>query len=73
MIDDDGNHRCAKCGGRNFTLKRTRRSKVMFGVGALATQKKKRCQDCGTYNTLGDPQPFSELRTASYDDDGYIA
>ena len=46
-IDAEGNHHCWKCGGTNFTEKRTLRSKAAVGVGALLTKKKLKCQDCG--------------------------
>lgn len=57
-VDENGDHRCANCGGKNFTLKRTRRSKVAVGVGTFATKKKKQCQDCGEYNKLGSAVPI---------------
>ncbi len=57
-IDAEGNHRCWKCGGMNFTEKRTLRSKAAVGVGALLTHKKLKCQDCGEYNDTGSAKPF---------------
>jgi hypothetical protein len=59
-IDSEGNHRCWKCGGKNFTEKRTARSKMAVGVGALMTHKKLKCQDCGEYNDTGNAKPFVE-------------
>ncbi|WLP90260.1 hypothetical protein [Gordonia sp. NB41Y] len=71
QIDDAGNLRCSHCGGRNFSEKRTRRSKVI-GVSAgvatvgiagaaapLVAKKKLYCQACGTYNKMGNAQPYS--------------
>jgi ribosomal protein L40E len=58
-VDEDGNQRCWNCGGKNFTLKRTFRSKVLFGVGALLTHKKLKCQLCGEYNQTGAAEPFT--------------
>jgi hypothetical protein len=58
-IDPEGNQRCWNCGGQNcFTLKRTFRSKVLFGVGALLADKKLKCQLCGEYNQTGSAEPF---------------
>jgi hypothetical protein len=57
-IDAEGNHHCWKCGGTNFTEKRTLRSKAAVGVGALLTKKKLKCQDCGEYNDTGSAKPF---------------
>jgi hypothetical protein len=57
-IDENGDFRCWKCGGKNFDEKRTLRSKAAFGVGALLTHKKLKCQSCGEYNQTGDAKPF---------------
>ena len=63
-VDDDGNLRCASCGGKNFHGRRTARAHVIgyvtVGIGALATQKKLRCQECGAYNKQGNAQPWRE-------------
>jgi hypothetical protein len=58
-IDAEGNHRCWKCGSKNFDEKRTFRSKAFVGVGALMTHKKLKCQDCGEYNDTGHAKPFT--------------
>jgi len=59
-VDSEGNQRCWNCGGKNsFTLKRTFRSKLLFGVGALLTNKKLKCQMCGEYNQTGNAEPFT--------------
>ncbi|MCH5645167.1 hypothetical protein [Gordonia sp. ABSL49_1] len=70
QLDSDGNFRCWNCGGKNFSEKRTRRSKVI-GVGAgvaltplaaagiLAAKKRLYCQGCGEYNKMGDAQPYT--------------
>jgi hypothetical protein len=68
-IDDEGNQRCWNCGGKNFTEKRTLRSKVAVGtatvltggvalVGLAAVHKKLKCQNCGEYNQTGDAKPY---------------
>ena len=57
-IDADGEMRCWSCGAKGFTLKRTARSKVLVGVGALATKKKLKCQSCGEYNDVGSAKPY---------------
>ena len=57
-IDADGTPRCWNCGAKGFTEKRTFRSKVMVGVGALITKKKMKCQRCGEYNDTGNGQPY---------------
>lgn len=49
-FDDDGAMRCFHCGSRSFKMKRTARSKLIFGVGALVTKKKAKCLQCGRYN-----------------------
>jgi hypothetical protein len=59
-VDQEGNQRCWNCGGKNcFTLKRTFRSKLLLGVGALLTDKKLKCQMCGEYNLTGNAEPFT--------------
>ena len=69
-IDKDGNLRCASCGGKNFHGRRTARAHVIgyvtVGVGALATQKKLRCQACGAYNKQGNAQPWREPGEAKF-------
>ena len=69
--DEDGNLRCAGCGGKNFHGRRTARAHVIgyttVGIGALATQKKLRCQECGTYNKQGNAKPWRDVRV---DDNG---
>lgn len=44
-MGDNSELRCWNCGGKNFTEKRTARSKVTVGVWALATKKKPKCPD----------------------------
>lgn len=39
--------------------KRTFRSKMLVGVGALLTKKKLKCQTCGEYNDTGSAKPFT--------------
>ncbi len=58
-IDDQGRRRCWNCGGTGFTEKRTTRSKLMVGVGALVTKKKLKCQSCGEYNDTGSSKPYT--------------
>lgn len=50
QFTDDGEMRCRKCGGTNFKMKRTFRSKLGFGVSSLLTKKKAKCLQCGKYN-----------------------
>lgn len=69
-VDADGNFRCWKCGGRNFSEKRTRRAKVIgltagvatFGVpgvvAPLVARKRLYCQGCSEYNKMGNAQPY---------------
>lgn len=61
-VDDDGNLRCWNCGGKNFLNKRTGRAHIIgyltATVGAFATKKKLKCQQCGEYNQVGDAKPF---------------
>ena len=49
---DDGEMRCWKCGSQSFKMKRTGRSKLGMGVGALMTKKKAKCLKCGKYNDV---------------------
>ena len=58
-IDSNGELRCWNCGSKGLLAKRTARSKVAFGVGALASNKKLKCQSCGEYNDTGTAQPFT--------------
>src|SRR4051794_16088470 len=58
-VDENGEFRCWKCGGKNFTLKRTFRSKVLVGVGALLTKKKLKCHTCGEFNDTGSAKPYT--------------
>lgn len=58
-IDGDGELRCWNCGGKGLLAKRTLRSKLAVGVGALLTKKKLKCQTCGEYNDTGNAQPFT--------------
>jgi DNA-directed RNA polymerase subunit RPC12/RpoP len=49
---DDGTLRCPKCGGTNFTAKRSTKAKILggvtVGVGALLAPKSRvRCVTCG--------------------------
>lgn len=40
---------CPKCGGTNFTVKRSGKAKVMLGVGAMLVKGSQvRCVSCGT-------------------------
>ncbi len=61
-VDREGDFRCWKCGGKNFLAKRTGRAHVLgyvtVGIGALATQKKLKCQGCGSYNQVGNAKPY---------------
>lgn len=65
-VDEDGNQRCWKCGGKNFTQKRTFRAKAIgvptVVVGALATKKKLQCQSFGEYNDVGNAKPWDGLK-----------
>ena len=58
-VDSDGELRCWNCGNRSLLAKRTFRSKVLVGVGALLTKKKLKCQTCGEYSDTGNAQPFT--------------
>lgn len=57
-IDQDGEPRCWNCGAKAMEAKRTFRSKVLVGVGALLTHKKLKCQRCGEYNDTGNGKPY---------------
>lgn len=51
--DDDGTLRCPKCGGQQFTAKRSKKGKIIgvatVGVGALLAPKSQvKCVTCGT-------------------------
>ena len=63
-VDSEGTFRCWNCGGKNFQAKRTGRAKVIgvaaVGIGALATQKKLKCRQCGKYNQVGNAKPYVE-------------
>lgn len=59
-VDTDGNLRCWKCGGKNFTEKRSFAAKAMVGIGALLTKKKLKCQTCGVYNRPGHAKPYKD-------------
>lgn len=63
QVDENGDLRCATCGGKHFQDRRTTRAHVIgwttVGIGALATRKKLRCKQCGAYNLQGNAQPFS--------------
>lgn len=58
-VDSDGELRCWNCGNKGLLAKRTLRSKMLVGVGALITKKKLKCQTCGEYNDTGNAQPFT--------------
>lgn len=58
-IDQTGELRCWNCGSKRFSEQRTLRSKVAFGVGALLTKKKLKCQVCDEYNDTGSAKPFT--------------
>lgn len=61
-VDADGNLRCWNCGSKNFLNKRTGRAHIIgyltVGIGALATTKKLKCQQCAEYNQTGNAQPY---------------
>lgn len=57
-MDTAGVLRCWKCGSAAFKSKRTLRSKMVVGVGALVTKKKLKCEACGEYNDTGNAQPY---------------
>lgn len=68
-FDPDGSPRCWNCGSRAFTNKRTTRSKVLVGVGALLTKKKLKCQRCGEYNDTGNGKPYDGPASRKYRDE----
>lgn len=57
-MDTAGVLRCWKCGSAAFKSKRTLRSKMAVGVGALVTKKKLKCEACGEYNDTGNAKPY---------------
>ena len=57
-VDGEGEFRCWNCGNKGLLAKRTFRSKVLVGVGALLTKKKLKCQTCGEFNDTGNAKPF---------------
>jgi hypothetical protein len=57
-IDTNGEFRCWRCGSKNLITKRTFRSKLLVGVGALLTKKKMKCQACGEYSDTGNAKPY---------------
>lgn len=65
-VDHDGELRCWNCGAKGFTEKRTLRSKMVVGVGALMTKKKLKCQTCGEYNDTGNAEPFDGPQGRKY-------
>ena len=58
-VDSDGEFRCWNCGNKGLLEKRTLRSKMLVGVGALLTKKKLKCQTCGEYNDTGNAKPYT--------------
>ena len=58
-VDSDGEFRCWNCGNKGLLAKRTFRSKMLVGVGALLTKKKLKCQTCGEYNDTGNAKPYT--------------
>ena len=56
-VDSEGEFRCWNCGNKGLLEKRTFRSKMLIGVGALLTKKLK-CQTCGEYNDTGNRKPY---------------
>jgi hypothetical protein len=65
-FDADGNARCWNCGAKGLTEKRTFRSKVIVGFGALLTKKKLKCQRCGEYNDTGNGKPYDGPASRKY-------
>jgi Short C-terminal domain len=57
-VDTKGELRCWHCGSTSFREKRTLRSKLLVGVGALVTKKKMKCRVCGEYNDTGRAKPY---------------
>jgi Zn finger protein HypA/HybF involved in hydrogenase expression len=60
LIDQTGQLRCPKCGGRNFDAQRSLKAKVMFGVGALLAPKRLKCLNCGEMSKGGNAQPWND-------------
>lgn len=60
QMDSNGALRCWSCGSTALLAKRTGRSKVAFGVAALAAKKKLKCQACGSYNDTGSADTYRE-------------
>ena len=58
-VDHEGEFRCWNCGNKGLLAKRTFRSKMLVGVGALLTKKKLKCQTCGEYNDTGNAKPYT--------------
>lgn len=59
-VDDEGNMRCWKCGGKALNSERTTRSKLTLGVATLGVTKSKlRCQLCGEYNDTGSAKAWT--------------
>lgn len=58
-MDSQGEFRCWNCGNKGLLAKRTFRSKMLIGVGALLTKKKLKCQTCGEYNDTGNAKPYA--------------
>lgn len=69
QVDENGDLRCASCGGKHFQDRRTGTAHVVgfvtVGFGALATKKKLRCKLCGAYNRQGNAQPYTPAPDAS--------
>jgi len=65
-VDTEGELRCWNCGMKNFTEKRTMRSKVLLGTAALLTKKKLKCQVCGEYNDTGEADPYVGPKSKKY-------
>ena len=58
-VDSEGEFRCWNCGNKGLLPKRTFRSKMLVGVGALLTKKKLKCQTCGEYNDTGNAKAYA--------------
>jgi len=58
-VDFEGEFRCWNCGNKGLLEKRTFRSKLLIGVGAMLTKKKLKCQTCGEYNDTGNAKPYT--------------
>lgn len=65
-IDKDGELRCWNCGQKTFKEKRTMRSKMAVGVGALVTKKKLQCRVCNEYNDTGSAKPYEGPASKKY-------